>query len=87
VTRSVILGALLLAGYGCATIPGNPAEMTAEQIREAVKDKNASMGCGRTETPYKLSMVYLVLDRLVIRNGTLTIGPDCSVTITNTEKP
>lgn len=86
ISRAYVVLTLALSVAGCATIPGDPAKMTAEQIREAVKDKNASFACGRTETPYKISMVYGVLDRMVVRNGTFTIGPDCSITITNSDK-
>ena len=85
--RLLLLLSLSLLVVGCATMPGDPAKMTAEQIREAVKDKNASIGCGATETPYKINVVLVVLDRLVVRNGTLTVGRDCTITITNTEKP
>lgn len=72
---------------GCATIPGDPAKMTAEQIREAVKDKTIAVGCGTTETPYKINMVFVAVDRLVLRNGKMTIGRDCSITYENMDKP
>jgi hypothetical protein len=81
--RALVL-ALLVAG--CATIPGDPSKMTAEQIKEAVKDKSYTMGCATVETPYKGNTILLNLDRGVLppgSYGTITIGRDCSVTITS----
>ncbi len=72
---------LLMAG--CASLPMNPADMTAEQIKAAVADKSYSMGCAVTETPYKINTIFLNLDKGVIPNqaaGRVIIGRDCSVT-------
>ena len=78
---AVVLGSLLLTA--CATLPGDPSKMTAEQIREAVKDKTASIGCGATQTPYKINMLLVVLDKLSLPPGyTLRVEADCTVTIT-----
>ena len=73
----------LLAMTGCATIPGNPTTMTPEQLREIVKDKNANVGCATVQTPYKGNVVYLVLDKGIVVNGTMTVKSDCEITITN----
>lgn len=80
VTLAVLVG-------GCATLPGNPADMTAEQLKELVKDKNANVGCATVQTPYKGNVVYIVLDKSVVINGALTVASDCTITITNQASP
>ena len=84
--RRHLIPLLLLSLAGCATMPGDPAKMTAEQIREAVKDKSASVGCGAVQTPYKINLLYLVLDKATIPEGTLEIGADCTVKIITEKK-
>jgi hypothetical protein len=83
----VILLALMLTGC-MATLPGNPEHMTAEQIREAVKDKSAHIGCGVVNSPYGRGVaVFVTLDKAVLINGTVVVDDQCKVTITNTPKP
>ena len=82
-TRLLIVAALLLAG--CATLPGNPSKMSPEQIKEAVKDKNANIGCGVINSPYGRGVaVYVTLDKAVVVNGSVVVDDQCKVTITNT---
>jgi hypothetical protein len=77
----LLIGAALT--MGCATLPGNPTEMSAEQLKELVKDKNANVGCATVQTPYKGNVVYLVLDKAVIVNGSIIVDSDCKITITS----
>lgn len=68
---------------GCATLPANPVDMSADQLRELVKDKNANIGCATVETPYKANLVYLVLDKGIVLSGSLVVKSNCEITITN----
>ena len=77
----VALLALLLTG--CATLPGDPAKMTAEQLRETVKDKSANVSCATVQTPYKGNAVFLNLDKGVLAVGEISIDAECKVTIRN----
>ena len=69
----VPLGALAVvafAAFGCApSMPLNPSDMTAEQIKAAVADKSYSMGCAHTETPYKIGTIFLNFDKGVLPSG------------------
>lgn len=81
-----LLGAVLLGG--CMTIPANPADMSAEQLREWIKDKNANVTCVIANTPYgKGSVVMMTVDRSLIVNGSMTIDDACKITMTNQAKP
>jgi len=80
ITASFLLG-------GCATLPGNPEKMSADQLKELVKDKNANVGCATVQTPYKGNVVYMVLDKSVVVNGTLTVKSDCEISITTVTSP
>lgn len=77
--------ALLLAG--CGAIPANPSSMSPEQLREWVKDKNANVACGVANTPYGRGVaVYVVLDKGIVIDGSVTVDSECKVTIINTPK-
>lgn len=83
------IGLVLLAGAlaGCATLPGNPADMTAEQLREMIRDKSASVGCATVGTPYRGNVVYLNLDKGVLNfGGTISVDSECKVTIVSDPK-
>ena len=82
-----LLPVLLLVLGGCATIPGNPSSMSPEQIKEAVKDKSASVGCATVQTPYKGNALLLNLDAGVLKVGELTVASDCTITIKNGPMP
>ena len=85
--KPLALVALLALVAGCATLPANPSEMTAEQLKEWVRDKNANIGCGVINSPYGRGvMVYVVLDKGIIINGMVTVDSECKVTIQNQPK-
>lgn len=74
---------LALAGCG-ATIPANPEKMSAEQLTAFAKDKNANVACGVINGPWgKGVATYVVLDKAVVFNGSVTVDSECKVTITN----
>lgn len=85
-----LLTVLFFTG-GCVTggsLPANPEKMSAEQLKEWVKDKNANAGCLVANTPYgKGNSVFLALDRGIVVNGTLIIEDNCKVTIINGPAP
>lgn len=67
---------------GCPTLPANPEKMSPEQLREWAKDKNANIACGVGHTPYgKVTALYVILDKGIVVNGTVTVDPECKVTI------
>lgn len=79
--------ALVLAGTAsCAgNIPGNPTSMSPEQLKEWIKDKNANVGCAVVNSPYgKGNGVFVVLDKGIVLDGSLTVSDACQITITNT---
>lgn len=82
-TRHGPLLALAMIFAACApSMPLNPSDMTAEQIKAAVADKSYSMGCAHTETPYKIGTIFLNFDKGVLpagASGTVKINADCSV--------
>lgn len=81
----LLIAALLFAG--CASLPANPTEMTADQLREWVKDKNANIACAVINSPYGRGVgVYVVLDRGIVVNGTVTVDSECKVVIQNQPK-
>ena len=78
----------IFAFAGCASIPANPTEMTPDQLKEWVKDKNANIACGVINSPYGRGIaVYVVLDKAVVVNGMVTVDDACKVTITNAPAP
>lgn len=78
----------LLMFTGCASFGASPTNMTPEQLKEWVKDKNANIVCIVANTPYgKGSALYLNLDKGIVVNGTLTVDDACKTTITNTLTP
>jgi len=79
---------LLVLFSGCAQLPVDPAKMSAEQLREWGKDKNANISCGVLNSPYGRGVaVYVILDKAVVVNGTVSVDSECKVTIVNTLPP
>lgn len=73
---------LLLAG--CVSLPADPTKMSAEQLREWAKDKNANISCGSTiSTLGKFGVVSVVIDKGLVPNGEIIVDADCRVTIKN----
>jgi len=73
---------------GCMSLPYNPADMSAEQLTAAAKDKNASVVCAIGNSPYGRAVIVTVnLDQKVIVQGTVTVDDTCKTTITNAPVP
>ncbi len=80
--RSLLSVIALLAG--CVSLPADPTKMSAEQLKEWAKDKNANIACGVVNSPYGRGVAtYVVLDKAVIFNGTVSVDGECKVTISN----
>jgi hypothetical protein len=78
----IVVAVFMLAG--CLSIPADPSKMSAEQLREWVKDKNANVSCGKLNTPYGPTVLtYVVLDKAVVFNGSVSVDADCKVVIQN----
>lgn len=85
--KQLTLGALLLTVAACAQLPADPSKMSPEQIHEWIKDKNASVSCGKVNTPYGPTVLtYVTLDKAVILTGTVQVDSECKVTISNEAK-
>lgn len=85
--KMLILAATLICSGCAAQLPADPIRMSPEQLKEWVKDKNASVSCGKVNTPYGPTVVTSVnIDKAVIPNGTVTVDGECKVTITNEGK-
>lgn len=81
-----LLGSLILL-TGCAGLFGPTASMSAEQIKELAKIKDASITCIIANTPYgKGSALFLSLDKGVMVEGTIQITDSCQTTITSGPK-
>ena len=81
----VLILVLILGTAGCVSLPANPTNMTPAQLKAWVADKNANISCGVINSPYGRGVgVYVVLDKGIVVNGTVTVDSECKVTITNT---
>ena len=66
---------------GCAAMQ-NP-NMSPEQLKEIVADRNAFALCTTVQTMAgNGKIVTVTLDKTVIVNGSITVNADCVVTIT-----
>lgn len=81
----LILGAIV-SGCAMPTLPANPANMTAEQIKEWVRDKSAAINCGAATHPYgRVALVSINLDKAVAPNVVVELdGDTCKTRITTT---
>jgi ABC-type Fe3+-hydroxamate transport system substrate-binding protein len=85
--RAMLLITALLVGCAGTTVPADPTKMSAEQLREWVKDRNANISCAIINSVYgRSTLVYANLDRSVVVNGTVSVDSECKVTITNAAK-
>lgn len=88
--RVIILSWLFVIGCAltaCNTLPANPEKMSPEQLNAWAKDKNANVACGVVNSPYGRGVAtYVVLDKAVLFNGTVTVDSECKVSITNESK-
>lgn len=81
---------LLLTGCAGLQVPTDPARMSAEQLHEWVKDKNANVSCTIVSNPMygRLTHTSIVLDKGTVINGALMVDPEtCKTTITNVVTP
>lgn len=80
--KLLILLIALLAG--CAgTMPADPTHMSPEQLAAMAKDRSASAACTVVNSPWGVGRtIYVQLDKATIPSGNVTVGPDCTVTIT-----
>jgi starvation-inducible outer membrane lipoprotein len=82
----LIITAFMLAG--CLTMPADPAKMTPEQLTAFAKDKNANIACTTVNSPYGRGIsAYVVLDKSVVPNGSITVDDQCKVNVINSPLP
>lgn len=81
--RMIALSMLLA---GCASSGGT--NMSPEQLAELVRDKNFSAVCSTvTGMGGQGKFVYVNVDKTVVTNGSITVAPDCTVTMANAPNP
>ena len=79
--KYAILAILLCLLPACVSLPADPTKMSAEQLREWAKDKNANIACGTMMSNLGRGvMVTVVLDKGVAYN--VSVDPECKITIT-----
>jgi hypothetical protein len=81
------LGAAIAVLPGCAGLMGQP-NMSADQLKAAALDKNASVACGTGTGPWgKVNTVYVNVDKTAVTNGQVTVDAECKVSISTSQKP
>lgn len=84
--KSLILIAVLALAACATNIPADPAKMSAEQLNAWAKDKNANIACSTFKGVYGTGVVnYVVLDKGIVVNGSVTVDQECRVVITNSK--
>lgn len=79
---AVALVGLLLTGCTLAA-----TQMSADQLKEIAKVKDASVTCIIANTPYgKATALFVNLDRGVIPAGGITVDDACKVSLSTTAK-
>lgn len=82
--KSWIVAVLSFFVSSCGLLPVHPEAMSPAQLKEAVKDKNGSVICGKVTTVGGTAETRIInLDSGVIQNGGLTVDQNCSVQILN----
>jgi len=83
-----ILALSILALAGCTNLAGDPSKMSAEQLKAAAKDKNASVACTNGKTAAgNVTMVYVNTDQAVKLGSQVVVESDCRTTVTTTAEP
>lgn len=84
----VLVALITLLSSGCGGLPfGDVASMSASQLKEYAKIKDAHITCIIANTPYgKATAVFVNIDKSVIVNGSVTIDDQCKAMFTNTNK-
>ena len=84
--KPLLLGVLMLGLAGCANVQLD--KMTAEQLKEVVKIKDAGVTCISLGTPWgRQSALFISVDKGVVTSGAVTVDPDCKATIVNAPSP
>ena len=84
--KPLLLGVLMLSLAGCAGVPLE--KMSADQIKEMAKIKDAAVTCVSLGTPWgRQSALFISVDKGVVTSGAVTVDPDCKATIVNAPSP
>ena len=74
---------VLLVFSGCTTLPIDYRSLSAEQIKEIVKDKGIMAQCSTVNSPYGRGIVVIVgIDKGTLPNGNVTVDDQCKITTT-----
>ena len=82
-SRSLALVLLVLVTLaGCVAVPLD--QMSAEQLKELAKIKDAGITCISLGTPWgRQSALFINVDKGVITSGAVVVDPDCKASVTN----
>ena len=86
--RLAVLLLPIVAGCATPVLPYRVDEMSAEQLRELVKDRSAAAACSKVVGPWGTAQVVTVnLDKGAAPAGTaVEITPDCVVKLTGAKQ-
>ena len=83
----LLLALCFLAVAGCTTLPG-ANEMSPAQLKAFASDKSSTAYCIQVVSAGgTLKGVFVNEDQAKNLSGTITITPDCAVTMTGGQKP
>lgn len=84
---SACLAAAALLTACAGQIPADPTHMTPEQLNALAKDKSATAACTVINSPWGVGRsIYVQFDKSTSPNGTVTVGADCTVSLTAAPK-
>lgn len=83
VVAPLLFFSIFFSGCASPALPYSPDKMSAEQLRELVKDRSAAVACSKVVGPWGTGTVTTVnLDKGAAPAGTtVEIGGDCVVKI------
>ena len=88
--KGVLVVVAVASLQGCAGGLFGPdlAKMTADQIKETSRIKDANVACVEVGTPWgKQRSVVVSVDKSVVVNGSLTVDGECKATFQNAPAP
>jgi hypothetical protein len=81
--KRILIALVLSTLAACANLPGDPSNMTPEQLKANAKDKNSSVACSNGKTAAgNVTMVYVNVDQATKLGSQVTVQSDCSVSVT-----
>ena len=85
--RTLLVAPLLLSG--CLSLPADPTQMSAEQLREWVKDRSTGIQCVIANTPWGRGIAVSVnVDQSkALESGSLSVDDACKIVLNKDSRP